>query len=214
LRIPTSSCRHEDYESAARDFESARGVDPNYPLIDFLEAKLMLDTGEPGPAEKMLSRYLSLNPGHGSAWVLRGRAFIMMGKPDEAAKDFTSAIAISQRPSPEVYRLQILSLAARGSDHSVETLSAVNIGLERFPYEVSLLGLGVDIALSENQVEIARGYLEGLPEKLYSLPQWEIRAAAVECLAAEESIERSKCLGEAKLRLEHQIQQFMGQDDG
>lgn len=203
--------RHEDFKSAERDFKLARAADPDHAAIDFLEAELLLDMGQPEPAEKMLSRYLSLLPGHGYAWVLRGKAYIRLGKPASAAQDFASAIRVSPRPSPEVYRLQIMSLAAGGSDHIDETLKAVDTGLDRFPYEVNLLGIGVDIALAANRVEHARKYLANLPGKLDALPQWAARINTAECQENADPDRDSVCLEEARGRLDMQIRQFMSE---
>lgn len=201
--------RHEDFENAARDFEAARAADPNYPATDLLEARLLLDIGQPEPAGKMLSRYLSLRPGHAFAWVLRGRANVRLGQFENAYNDFTTAIAISEKPSPEIYRLQILSLAAQGDDHPGRTLEAVKDGLNRFPYEMSLRGLGVDIALAHDRPETAKELIIEIPEGVRKLPQWSERIETTGCLENSDTQIREACLNDAQLRLKKQFEQFL-----
>ncbi len=68
--------RHQGFEVAADDFRAARAAEPNYALVDFLEAKLMLDVGKPDLAERLLSRYLVTHPEHAFGrlriWMVNG----------------------------------------------------------------------------------------------------------------------------------------------
>ncbi|HKJ16129.1 MAG TPA: tetratricopeptide repeat protein [Xanthomonadales bacterium] len=203
--------RHKEFDQAAKDFERARFINPGLPLVDFLEAKLLLDTRDPQAAAELLTRYLSLRPAHSFAWVLRGKAHIRMGEAGAGAADFSSAISSSPRPSPELYRLQLLSLAAQGTEKEYETLAATTAALEVFPYEPRLLGLGVDIALSYRNLDAASEYLSQLPEQLRTLPQWAERIQTVQCLDTEGSDLAPLCLEQASARLQEQIEVFLEQ---
>lgn len=201
--------RHQDYAAAQEDFSAARAADPDYALLDFLEARLMLDTGRPQQARLRLDAYLPAHPGHAAAWMLRGQAWLGLGMPAPAAGDFSGAIGAAEKPSPELYRLLVLSLAAQGSDRAEAALDAVNDGLDQFPIEVSLLGLGVDIALGADRAGEAEHYFEQLPAALHALPQWKARRRLADCVGQSENPQSSACLLNARQHLADQVSGFL-----
>ena len=203
--------RHQDYSRAADDFRAARAADPDYALLDFLESRLLLETGKPGEASRYIARYLALDPGNASAWVLSGRAHISLGLAEQAAHDFSRAIYNSDSPTPELYRLLILSLAAQGDEGASAALQSVDEGLERFAGEVNLLGLGTDIALANARLADAVRYIENLPDRLQRLPQWQARLDRANCMQEGDEPDRSTCLDSARAELARQIEAFLGE---
>lgn len=109
----------------------------------------------------------------------------------------------------ELYRLHVLSLAAQRESSTDETLQVVNLGLGRFPTEVSLLGLETDVALTYGRIPEARLYLEQLPSTLFKLPQWENRLELTQCLEDADAGTGAKCALQAKTNLDAQLQQFL-----
>jgi hypothetical protein len=85
----------------------------------------------------------------------------------------------------------------------------VDSGLERFPVEVSLLGLGTDIALSVDRADTAASYFEPLPAALRKLPQWQTRIERAHCLKGTAGLARSSCLSEAREGLAQQVRSFL-----
>ena len=199
--------RHQDYAAAGRDFEAARQVNPALPMMDFYQGRLLLETGDWPAAVRILSRYLEAHPEHAGAWLLRGEARMKLHRPLPAAGDFGQAINLSERPSPELYVFQSLALVDSGSDHWDEARQIVEAALKQFPGEVSLLGLGTDIALAQNRPGEAERYLATLPEALTRLPQWQRRAGSSECLARNNAgnvDELERCLDEVRALLSTQ----------
>jgi len=201
--------RHEDLQHAAADFASARRLDPSHPLLNFYEGWLYLDSGEPGPAEFHLARYLVTNPQHAKAWVLRGKADIQLALPARAAECFGQAIVHSERPSPELYRLQILATLATGEAGWEPAAQIAADAVERFGTEVIVLGLAADIALAMNRPQLAAGYLDGLPPALKTLPQWTVRYDLLHCLDNPPGVEGGECRAEAANTLHTRITMFM-----
>jgi tetratricopeptide (TPR) repeat protein len=200
---------HKNFPAAARDFAAARQLSPDNSLIDFYEGRLQLESGHPEAAERHLALYLTAEPQHARAWMLRGEANILLGNPVNAAKYFKQAIQTAKSPSPGLYRLLILSRVAIGETAWGAAADAADSGLARFGIEVSLLGLGTDIALARNQPDEARRYLGLLPDALQKMPQWDERIRSTDCVATSDRREQTQCLQLARDDLTNQGQAFL-----
>jgi len=201
--------RHEDLQNAAADFASAHRLDPAHPLLDFYEGWLYLDSGEPGPAEFHLARSLVTNPQHAKAWVLRGKANIELAQPEKAAGCFGLAIKHSGQPSPELYRLQILSTLATGDTGWEPAAQIAANAVERFGAEVTMLGLAADIALAMDQPHLAAVYLGRLPPALRSLPQWTARYGLLQCFGNPADIDENECRIQASKAISDKVAAFL-----
>lgn len=202
--------RHQDYTAAARDFNTARSIDPSHPEIDFYAGRLSLAVGDGMEAERLLARYLADHPHHAAAWTLHAEANIQNSSPGTAAEYFAQAIRSSDRPSPGLYTRYALSLGANGEPSWTGALQLIDEALQRFPLELTLLGIGTDVALAQNHPAEAAWYMQILPQALRDLPQWKKRGEAAECLAGAESAAQVQCLQQAKASLARQIEAFMG----
>jgi len=197
--------RHEDYESAARDFAAARTIQPEFPLLDFYEAQFLLDTCDPEAAKRHLDRYLLNHPQHASAWILRAEIQRTLGRPKEAADDYAMAIRHAGHASPALYRDWALALVAAGTPQWNPARSVVDTGLVLFPQDVSLLALGTDIALAENKPDLSASYIDRLPEPMMRLPRWQARSEAINCLESRGTgTAESDCLATARTALTEQ----------
>jgi tetratricopeptide (TPR) repeat protein len=203
--------RHEDYPAAARDFAAARKISPENTLLDFYEGHLLFDSGKPEAAERHFEKYLSNHPQHAKAWALRGETSIRLKQAEPAAVYFANAITYAQSASPALYRSQILSLLSIGQARWGDASQVVDLGLEHFGLEVSLLGLGIDIALASNRPLRATHYLETLPEALRNLSQWQIRIQTTSCLASTDVEASAQCLQRARFQLASEVNAFMAE---
>ncbi len=202
--------RHGNYAAAANDFAKVKKFDPYNALLDFYVGRLLFDSGDAAAADIHFEKYLYTHPQHAKAWILRGEAAIVLRQPELAATYFALAIKATPSPSPALYRLQILSLIVLGEKKWVEASQVVDQGLEHFGFEVSLIGLGTDIALAGNQVDLAGQYLERVPPSLRKLSQWDVRIQTKQCLIAADPNARKNCLHEANLRIQLMKNEFMG----
>jgi predicted Zn-dependent protease len=201
--------RHEDYAASAIDIAGARKLAPDNTLIDFYEGRMLYESGDPAGAEGLIAQYLVNHPRHVEAWVLRGNANTRLRQPEAASNYYAMALLIGDKPSPEVYRLNILSLTASGESTWVRARQLVDDGLQNFPAEVTLLGLGTDIALAVNRPRDAAEYLSVLPDALLELPEWQERSALAGCLKSPASDIQSPCLDEARENLAGQVEVFV-----
>lgn len=171
--------REGNFPAAAEDFSAARQLQPDNPELDFYQGRLLLDMGRAEEADELLSRWITTHPEQATAWSLRGDARMQMNQPLAAAEAYAQAIRLSDRPSPGVYLLQASALHQAGVSHWQKALAVIDSALEKFPLEVSLLGLGMDIALESGQIDLAREYFERVPTAVRALPQWQVRAASL-----------------------------------
>lgn len=200
--------QHEDYAAAARDLAAARGAQPDYPLLDLYEGMLLLDIRNPAGAEELFTLFLQDHPRLASAWILRARARLALGLAYQAAADYAQAILYADLPSPELYRDWALALVAAGDDHWNTARKVLDIGLERFPLDVSLLALVSDIALAENQPGEAESYIKRLSQPITRLPRWQSRIKTMNCLQTESaSSDAAVCQSAAVNALREQINQ-------
>jgi len=201
--------RHEDYAASAVDIANARKLAPDNVQIDFYEGRMLYESGDPAGAEGLMAQYLINNPRHVEAWLIRGDANTRLRLPGPASNYYAMALLIGDKPSPEVYRRNILSLTASGESTWVTARQLVDDGLQNFPAEVTLLGLGTDIALAVNRPKAATAYISVLPDALLELPEWQERSALAGCLKSPASDIQEPCLDEARENLAGQVEAFV-----
>jgi tetratricopeptide (TPR) repeat protein len=173
--------RHQDWTSARNDIQTARQLQPGYGPIDWYAAQVEMDAGNAGLTVDLLSRFLTLRPGHAAAHELRGNARMAIADMQGAAEDFTDAIAHSDSPTPGLYRLLVLALAASGESFWPEALTAAEIGFSRFGIEVALMGMAADLALALDEPDRAEQVFQLLKPGIESLPAWRSRRALLVC---------------------------------
>ncbi len=175
--------RHGNLVAARVDLDAAaRGAPP--PELAFYRGRLLMDAGDPGAAERAFSAYLLVRPGHVKTLSLRAETRVETGRFLDAADDLEHAIAGSEHPAPSLFRRQATAQVRAGEPHWAAARSTADRGLERYPGEVSLLGLATDLALAMNDLPAAAAYLEVLPTSLEQLSGWQARTRLAKELAA------------------------------
>lgn len=172
--------RHESYGLARKDFKRVREIQPDNKTLDWFEGRLEVESGRAEIGVKFLNRFLLANSDHGMALQNRAQAHLLLHQPLLAARDFQRVIHISDKPAPSLYSSNARALVDAGPEYFSEAMAVVRVGLEKFPGEVSLTGLGTDIALAMSDVETARGLINTLPAAILRLPQWKARVALLD----------------------------------
>ena len=188
--------RHGEWSAGEIDFQKIRELSPDHPLIDWFEGRLLVEANRPVEGNELLTRFLLRNNQHSAAYRERAVARWKLQQPLQAARDYQSSIDNSERPSPSIFRSLVLSLVAASTTPESETVDAavqaVQDGLRRFPTEISLLGLGVDLALARSDTQQAKDLMARLHRRLLALPQWQIRQALLACIGSEEEDARQR----------------------
>jgi tetratricopeptide (TPR) repeat protein len=180
--------RHGDWDAAEIDFQQVRNLSPGHTSIDWYEGRLLVAAGQNEEGIVLLTRFLGQNNHHSGAYRTRAEAYWNLQQALPAAQDYQLAINNSERPSPSLYRSLTLSLVAAGAEHADDAIAAVNDGLNHFAGEISLLGLGADLSLSQKNSPQAQSYLEEVPSRLTALPQWQFRQALLVCVKGDAEV--------------------------
>jgi tetratricopeptide (TPR) repeat protein len=209
---------HEDLDAALADYERAaeHGADPL--VVHFAEGDLLLEAGWPRAAEIHLDRVLAVRPDHERALLARARARVRLGRPTEAAADFTRAIALMRAPKPDHYVERARALVAAGEDD--EALRGLDEGIERLGQLAVLNEEAIDIELAHGRWERALERLGHLLDRAPGRPAWlaqrgrileraarheEARAAFAAALAALESRQAHRRRPPATAALEREV---------
>ena len=175
--------RHGDYETAQADFDQARLLDPKLSELDLREGQALVDAGQLAAGESLLDRYLARFPDRATALVARASARSGQGRHREAAADLVAAIDNSPQAAPVLYSslaVEWLATEPSETDSAGQVLAAA---LQRFPSEISLLGLATDLALAQAAIPQARTLLARVPPALGQLPQWAWRQGLLDCIS-------------------------------
>lgn len=176
--------RHSDLGLAREDLEKARTLEPSHRLLNWYEGRVALDARDFPVANQKFSLYIESEPAHAPVFYLRGMARDGLGQYLFAAEDYARSIGLSKNPAPALFRSQALSLIAANDWQASGHI--INAGLSRYPREVSLLGIAVELSLIRQDTHQALAYFTRLPERLRSLPQWRFRKAVWHCVSGEQ----------------------------
>jgi predicted Zn-dependent protease len=173
--------RHANWAAARADFQRVRNIQPHNQTVDWFEGRLDVESGEAARGRLLLDRFLHGNPDHTIALQNRAQANLLLKQPLLAAKDYQRVIDLSEHPSPALYTEWALALVAAGDGYLSAAMASVRQGLQHFPQEVALTGLGTDVSLAVGDTGSAQGLLNRLPQALLDLRQWQNRQALLDC---------------------------------
>lgn len=137
---------HRDWERAQADFERAAELDRGLAVVDLYVGRLLLEEGRPEPALTLLTRYLEIEPESAPARVARARTWTALGRPLDAAADYS--LALARHRSPELYLERAAVLAAGGT----EFLARAREGLETGDIDSALRRVDGAVARSRSAV--------------------------------------------------------------
>lgn len=173
--------RHQNWDLARADFNRVREIQPDNATVDWFEGRLEVESGQPESGVRLLDRFLKTNPAHVIALQNRAQAHLLLGQPLLAAQDFGTVIRVADRPSPTLYNSHALALVLAGADHITDAMNVVQAGLDKFPADVTLAGIGTDISLALADTEMAARLIQGVSDPVLKLQQWQARIALLDC---------------------------------
>lgn len=99
-RINIETLQRKDFEKAAKQYEAALRLDPRLPAAWYNNGNDLLRHGRARRAVRLFSKSLRCYPT--DVWALnnRGLAYVKMGKPEKAWRDFESVLGIDQQFAP------------------------------------------------------------------------------------------------------------------
>ena len=168
---------HRDWERAQADFERAAELDRGLAVVDLYVGRLLLEEGRPEPALTLLTRYLEIEPESAPARVARARTWTALGRPLDAAADYS--LALARHRSPELYLERAAVLAAGGT----EFLARAREGLEQ-----AIAALGpvpaiehrlIELELETGDIDSALRRVDGAVARSRSAVPWLVRRAEI-----------------------------------
>lgn len=159
----------QNFAAAQQDFLTARRLVPNRPNIDLYVGILTFEWGRPSEAIVHLSCYLDpprRNDAPSQALSLahesRAKAFLALGRHDQAVEDFSRAIALSSDTAPEIFlaRAQAIRDAAgigRENEDAIPKSAAILRALAGLDEGITRLGSVISLENAAIELELLLG---------------------------------------------------------
>lgn len=120
----------EKPSEAAKCFERALELEPDFILALNPLAAHYLDLNEPDRANALLERAVSTGIADSRTYLLRGRVRLVQKRSAEAAKDFESALHLSQHPEQDLKEEADAYLVCKYYDEGIRLYGE---GIKRYP---------------------------------------------------------------------------------
>ncbi len=143
--------QHQDWEEALSDFNRAEKLNPELEEVLYARGRMFFESGQFELAKKELDKFLSSKHTHIEALITRARTLTRLKESQSAIDDFTNAINLSEKPSPDLFVERAKAdpstdNAIKGLDEGIVQLGEI-VTLEMFAIELELKRKGWDNAL-------------------------------------------------------------------
>ena len=170
---------NREWALAEADLETAVGLTPDDPDLQFYLGRLWFEAGRPAPARSALDRFIAARPGHVPGLVIRGRALGALGDRLAAAADYDRVIARLDPPEPEHYLQRARWLVAEGGAHVDAGLRGIDEAIARLGPLVTLIEFAIDVETGRGRYVAALARFASLPDVLAGRPDWLARRGDV-----------------------------------
>ncbi len=147
-----------DWDAALLALQRAAEHGADADVVGAARGQVYLDAGWPHMARFELDRVLARRPDAFAALFDRGRAWMMLGEPEQAARDFARAVEGLPQPRPEQVFAWRDALVAAGRRE--EAVRALDVGIARLGPAVSLRLAALELAVELERYDDALGRLE------------------------------------------------------
>jgi tetratricopeptide (TPR) repeat protein len=168
-----------DWAAAEADFLKARQIDPELDVIDFHIGRMKLEAGDYAAALKALDRYVSAHPDHSAALVARARTRAAVGRNLDAARDFTRALAVTDRPQPTHYLERARALANAGDKHLAKAVAGLDEGSDRLHRPITLELEAIELEVRRKKYNQALTRIDRIAAASARQEAWLIRRAEI-----------------------------------
>jgi tetratricopeptide (TPR) repeat protein len=165
------------WREALADLDRASTLDPAMAAVDLARAHVFLEVGHQQAAVDAASRFLTHQPGHADALIVRGRARAKIGFAKEAAIDFTRAL--DQRPAPDLYLERAHAILGSGPSHIESALRGLDEGIARLGPIVTLELEAIDLELRLKRYDAALARLDRVSAQAARKESWLARRGAI-----------------------------------
>lgn len=170
---------HRDWDAALADFDRCLRLVPGLPIVDFLRGRTLFEAGRPAAARPALDRFISAEPDHGEAFVVRARALAGLGEADAAVRDYTAALERIVEPRPDVYVERARVLAHLEPGRLDEALAGLDEGIRRLGPLIALERPAIDLELAEGRYDAALARVERIAAQADRPEVWLARRGEI-----------------------------------
>lgn len=163
---------HRDWPAALADYGRAEQLKPEESAVHYYRGRMWLEAGQPRLARPELDLFLAARPEHADALLVRSRARALLGERMAGVDDLTRAIALLDRPTPEVYLERARLLVAEGPSYVDRALAGLDEGIDRLGPLVTLIQFAIEVERDRGRYLSGLDRLDRLPENLAGQPKW------------------------------------------
>ena len=163
---------HRDWPAALADYGQAERLKPEEPAVHYYRGRMWLEAGQPKLARPEMDRFLAALPAHADALLVRSRALGLLGERLAGVEDLTQAIALLDRPTPEVYLERARLLVSEGPSYVDRALAGLDEGIARLGPLVTLIQYAIEVERDRGRYISGLAWLDRLPENLTGQPTW------------------------------------------
>jgi tetratricopeptide (TPR) repeat protein len=182
------------WDAALASVEEAERLAPERRDLDLHRGRVLLDAGRAGAAIEAFDRFLESAPSHPGAREARARALARLGRPLEAADDYSIAIERQDPPIPDQYLARARALADGPEPRLARALAGLDEGLRVFGTLVALELYAVDLELRRDAYDAALSRLDRLADRAPGHGAWQVHRGEV--------LERARRIGQARAAFE------------
>ncbi|MEE8241076.1 MAG: tetratricopeptide repeat protein [Nitrospirales bacterium] len=156
---------HRDWDAALADYRRAGELEPRSASVHFVRGRMLFEAERLDGALSDLNHFLRIEPRYREALVTRARVLVQLGRPLDAADDYTNAIATLTRPTPEYYLERSKALAEAGVEYLESALAGLDEAIDR-------IGPLVTLQLYAIELELRMEQYGGALKRLDSIARW------------------------------------------
>ena len=168
---------NRQWSEALADLDRAERIDSTIAIVNLVRAHVHLERKNWPAAADAATRFISRQPDHADARIVRGRAYAQLGRRPAAAADFTAALAA--RPQPDLYIERAKVLQGPGRDALEQALRSLDEGLARLGPIVTLELEAIDLELRLNRHDAALARLDAITARAPRKDSWLARRGVI-----------------------------------
>jgi tetratricopeptide (TPR) repeat protein len=186
---------HGETAAALEDYSRASRLDPSLAEADFGRGRALLEANRARAARLALVRFVNLRPNHAEGRLALARCLVKLARWDDAAAEYSRAIALLSNPTPDAYVERARALASAG--RTTEAIHGLDEGITRLGRLVALVDVAIRLEVERNNWDGALVRLDRIAALFARRETWfarrgEILDAAGRRVEAQESFEAAR----------------------
>jgi tetratricopeptide (TPR) repeat protein len=165
------------WTNALSDLDRAERIDSSLSTPDFVRARIFLERQEWQRAVAAATRFLTRQPRHADALIVRARAQSELGQWSASAADFSAALR--GRPNPDIYIERARALAQVQPGGPARAVASLDEGISALGTLVTLELEAVDLELRLHRFDAALARVDRASAQSPRKESWLARRGAI-----------------------------------